>query len=148
MLILFKPWRTAIDLHDPGESWSEAFDTFQHSPYCPAEFKQIMSNMQLLHECKDGHDDHFSQHHRYQQGLPVPVEICSANCNTVDLTLQDIDDNEILQHLKSIETCYSQRTNATSTNTLDCIMHTEDGGLFTVKSSDPPYENTDINEQN
>ena len=95
-----------MDLCDPGESWSEAFDTFQGSLYCPSEFKQIMSNMQLLHECKDGHDNHFSQHHGRRWRLCVPVEMDATNHNTVDLTFQNIDD-EMLQHLESIETCYS-----------------------------------------
>ncbi|KAF8235803.1 hypothetical protein L208DRAFT_1221316, partial [Tricholoma matsutake] len=58
MLILFKPWRIAFDLHQPNESGSTAFANYKSSPCCPNEFKELMDNMQLLHECKDNHDQH------------------------------------------------------------------------------------------
>ena len=61
MLILFKPWRNAFDLPTANKPWMVAFDEFQHSALCPLEFKGIMDNMQLLHECKDSHDDHFQK---------------------------------------------------------------------------------------
>ncbi|KAF8222890.1 hypothetical protein L208DRAFT_1225942, partial [Tricholoma matsutake] len=58
MLTLFKPWRMAFDLHQPNESWSAAFRNYKSSPCCPNEFKELTDNMQLLHECKDDHDQH------------------------------------------------------------------------------------------
>ncbi|KAF8237219.1 hypothetical protein L208DRAFT_1105277, partial [Tricholoma matsutake] len=58
MLILFKPWRTTFDLHQPNGSWSTAFKNYRSSTCCSNEFKELMDNMQLLHECKDKHDDH------------------------------------------------------------------------------------------
>ncbi|KAF8221096.1 hypothetical protein L208DRAFT_1041378, partial [Tricholoma matsutake] len=58
MLTLFKPWRMAFDLWQPTESWSTAFEKYKSSPLCPNEFKELMDNMQLLHECKDNHDHH------------------------------------------------------------------------------------------
>ncbi|KAF8224128.1 hypothetical protein L208DRAFT_1085326, partial [Tricholoma matsutake] len=61
MLILFKPWRTAFDLRTPQESWETAFENFNTSTLCSEEFKQTMNNMQLLHECKDSHNDHFHE---------------------------------------------------------------------------------------
>ncbi|KDQ13898.1 hypothetical protein BOTBODRAFT_110916, partial [Botryobasidium botryosum FD-172 SS1] len=56
MLILFKPWQNAADLREPGQAWPDAFDDFMGS--CPERHQQIMTNMQLLHECKDSKDDH------------------------------------------------------------------------------------------
>ncbi|KAF8240572.1 hypothetical protein L208DRAFT_1110414, partial [Tricholoma matsutake] len=58
MLILFKPWRFAFDLRTPQDSWETAFDNFRASTLCSDEVKQMMDNMQLLHECKDSHDNH------------------------------------------------------------------------------------------
>ncbi|KAF8220330.1 hypothetical protein L208DRAFT_1334416, partial [Tricholoma matsutake] len=57
LIILFKPWRTAFDLHQPNESCSTAFENYRSSTCCPNEFKELMDNMQLLHECKDKCDD-------------------------------------------------------------------------------------------
>ncbi|THV04521.1 hypothetical protein K435DRAFT_649064, partial [Dendrothele bispora CBS 962.96] len=57
MLILFKPWRCIDDLRIKDQSWKDAFETFL--PECPSEFKEIMDNMQLQHECRDSRDDYF-----------------------------------------------------------------------------------------
>ncbi|KZT55304.1 hypothetical protein CALCODRAFT_437408, partial [Calocera cornea HHB12733] len=59
MLILFKPWRSATDLRGPHPSWEAAFAAY--GPQCPQRFKDIMDNMQIMHECKDSRDDHFQQ---------------------------------------------------------------------------------------
>ncbi|KAJ3905608.1 hypothetical protein F5879DRAFT_763988, partial [Lentinula edodes] len=58
MLMLFKPWRTGLDLRTPFQSWEDAFDVFLHS--CPDTVKAILENMQILHECRDSRDDHFA----------------------------------------------------------------------------------------
>jgi hypothetical protein len=57
MLMFFKPWHEASDLHLHGLSWDDAFSIFMAD--CPSEFKDIIKNMQILHECKDSRDDHF-----------------------------------------------------------------------------------------
>ena len=59
MLIMFKPWRHARDLRMANEQWSSAFQSFQQN--CSSQKRKIMNNMQILHECKDSRDDHFSQ---------------------------------------------------------------------------------------
>ncbi|KAF8228534.1 hypothetical protein L208DRAFT_1290935, partial [Tricholoma matsutake] len=61
MLLLFKPWWTVFDLCVHGQSWQDAFITFQHSSHCSLQISSIMNNMHLLHECKDSHNNHFSQ---------------------------------------------------------------------------------------
>ncbi|KAJ3967154.1 hypothetical protein EV361DRAFT_774268, partial [Lentinula raphanica] len=55
MLILFKPWRTLSDLRMPSETWSDAFKDFLKE--CPDSICKLITNMQLLHECKDSRDD-------------------------------------------------------------------------------------------
>ncbi|KAJ7732242.1 hypothetical protein DFH07DRAFT_755338, partial [Mycena maculata] len=59
MLIFFKPWRHAKDLRSEGQTWEDAFKLFL--PNCPESVKQKMDNMQMLHECRDSRDDHFSE---------------------------------------------------------------------------------------
>lgn len=60
MLILFKPWHNASNPHNPGQTWQEAFIQFKEE--CLPQYLEIMINMQLLHKCKDSHNDHFAQH--------------------------------------------------------------------------------------
>ncbi|KAK0435103.1 uncharacterized protein EV420DRAFT_1227317, partial [Desarmillaria tabescens] len=54
MLVLFKPWKHAFDLRVPGASWSETLSSFC---LVHPEWVARMNNMQLLHECRDSHDD-------------------------------------------------------------------------------------------
>ncbi|KAJ7067561.1 hypothetical protein C8F01DRAFT_925318, partial [Mycena amicta] len=55
MLIFFKPWRTAKDLREEGQTWSDAFEAFR--AHCSTEIQFRMENMQVLHECRDSRDD-------------------------------------------------------------------------------------------
>lgn len=54
MLILFKPWRSAADLKDSGQSWTDAFE--QHT--FDARLVSIMHNINVQHECKDARDNY------------------------------------------------------------------------------------------
>jgi len=146
MLILFKPWRTAFDLRQSHESWIMAFENFKSGPPCPNEFKRIMDNMQLLHECKDNRNNHFYQRQSRHQQLQREPELTenSQNGDFINISVEDIDDTEILMHLESIENCYSERRSLTNVNTLDCVTHAETVGLFNVKQYDPQYTNNDL----
>ncbi|KAJ7822188.1 hypothetical protein B0H14DRAFT_2370902, partial [Mycena olivaceomarginata] len=55
MLIFFKPWRHARDLRKEGESWENAFKSFQRT--CSPSIQYCMDKMQILHECRDSRDD-------------------------------------------------------------------------------------------
>ncbi|KAF9063875.1 hypothetical protein BDP27DRAFT_1164934, partial [Rhodocollybia butyracea] len=55
MLIFFKPWRDAHSLRGEYHSWSSAFEQFHKN--CPLEYRKMMDNMQILHECRDSRDD-------------------------------------------------------------------------------------------
>ncbi|KAJ7433598.1 hypothetical protein B0H11DRAFT_1643458, partial [Mycena galericulata] len=55
MLILFKPWRHADDLRQPGQSWQDAYAQFLRDN-CPQEVLECIDNMQILHECRDSRD--------------------------------------------------------------------------------------------
>ncbi|KAG2130946.1 uncharacterized protein EDB93DRAFT_1094566, partial [Suillus bovinus] len=54
MLILFKPWRSVKDLRREDQSWELSFGTFLSA--CDIHFKNVMNNMQILHECRDSQD--------------------------------------------------------------------------------------------
>ncbi|KAJ7157744.1 hypothetical protein C8R46DRAFT_908650, partial [Mycena filopes] len=58
MLILFKPWRHADELRNPGQSWLDAYKQFLET--CSPDIVEYIDNMQLLHECKDSRDAHFA----------------------------------------------------------------------------------------
>ncbi|KAJ7902452.1 hypothetical protein B0H13DRAFT_1621368 [Mycena leptocephala] len=52
MLILFKPWRSLVDLKTVNESWSTAFDRVEFG----ANALKTMKNMNVENECKDARD--------------------------------------------------------------------------------------------
>jgi len=58
MLILFKPWYNAKDLCKPGQTWENAF--YEFDAICSPRIKSMMTNMQLLHECRENGMDHFA----------------------------------------------------------------------------------------
>src|SRR6266545_2009149 len=58
MLILFKPWYNTNDLRKPSQTWEEAFHEFDAC--CSSRVKSMMTNMQLLHECRENSTDHFA----------------------------------------------------------------------------------------
>ena len=59
MLILLKPWSTVNDLKPSDLSWIDAYTHFTNT--CHPRILQIITNMQLLHECRDSRDDHFAK---------------------------------------------------------------------------------------
>ena len=66
-------------------------------------------------------------------------EIIGGEPIDLEDTVENIDDAEILQHLQSIDNCRLERKNNTNTNSLDCVEHAEEAGLFDVKMLDPRY---------
>jgi hypothetical protein len=53
MLTLFCPWREALCIKLPSESWESAFNAYQFS----TRQKQLMRNFNLRYECLDARDD-------------------------------------------------------------------------------------------
>ena len=91
--------------------------------------------MQFLHESKDSHDDHFSQRHVHNRSYEVALEVVGDTRHAADDFLGDeIDDSSMLEHLEAIESCYCERKVHVNLNILDCVMHAEDAGIFTVNS--------------
>ena len=59
ILTLFHPWTSVVDICHVSQSWSEALVMLQ--PTFNAESNKVISNIQLLHECKRDRDDDLFQ---------------------------------------------------------------------------------------
>lgn len=57
MLVLFRPWRTGLELRESNQSWDSAFCSYTFS----AHQRRIMDNMNVLYECKDAAHDFAAQ---------------------------------------------------------------------------------------
>ncbi|KAE9401657.1 hypothetical protein BT96DRAFT_785056, partial [Gymnopus androsaceus JB14] len=90
MLTLFKPWQTGLDLKTLSQTWQDAFKSYDFSP----RQREIMSNAQSKHECRDTRDDYAQEMKKMPAGS---VENC-APWNT----LKDADLNNLL-HQSSLD---------------------------------------------
>jgi hypothetical protein len=80
VLTLFKPWRHVRDLVADGETWFDAYEAFLRT--CSDEIWRLISNMQILHECKDIRDSHYAHHHSQKKRDGVPSEfLCAGDAN-------------------------------------------------------------------
>jgi hypothetical protein len=57
MLMLFKPWRSGLDLKNREESWDDAFSDASFSP----RQREIMKYMNIRYKCLDAQDDFHEQ---------------------------------------------------------------------------------------
>lgn len=126
MLVLFKPWTNLKDLKEEYSSWDEAFESFIVD--CPQELKDIMDNMQLMHECKDSRDDHFAERLKKRQAQRrTDSGGTGAYCD--NLATDNVTE-DILTHIQDVDLCFSEKIANTHSNTSDCLKHTEAGGIF------------------
>lgn len=91
MLILFKPWRKAANLHGDVANWPEAFDEFRKS--CAKEMQGVMDNMQILHECKD------SKNHYQTRRIYILQNGTTRNVRNQGTDKPNMD--EVLDHIFS-----------------------------------------------
>ena len=126
MLILFKPWRLPVDLREPGEGWSNAFAEFART--ADAKHKQVIDNMQILHECRDSRDDHMQTRARGREkaGYGRAIDDNWQGENEIE----DIDMGEVLEHLSEIDRMSSKRTDAMNRETEQCIGELERAGWY------------------
>ena len=97
-----------------------------------------MNNMQILHECKDSRDDHFSQRRnrnrnraqQLPQGISRTREIDDDNFDRGDDT-----EEAILEHLMSIDNSRSTNIDKSQQDVLTCLKYAEDGGLFSSSNA-------------
>ena len=119
MLILFKPWRTEADLRGDADDWPEAFSEFVKS--CEPKTRQILNNMQLLHECKDS-----NKSHRKQRRRAMDNERRAARKE--DNGESDID--EVMEHIDSVDNYYSRANLESRANVDDCLWELQKAGMF------------------
>ena len=76
---------------------------------CPKQFKKIMDNMQILHECCDSRDDHFAdcQNRNRICSRRAPGEFTGSRNADDDFGGEDDEDVLILEHLQSIDSSTS-----------------------------------------
>ncbi|KAF4617233.1 hypothetical protein D9613_005788 [Agrocybe pediades] len=124
MLILFLPWKYPEDLKTSDESWREAFERRQ------IEFAErhtrIMTNIYLMHECKDHRDADYEERAKARQ--------LSKNRER----RENDDDNDVTQHdsevlltlLNSIDNCESDKVIASLQMAEDCQEIAQEMGIF------------------
>jgi hypothetical protein len=126
MLIFFKPWRTVADLKMDDKSWVDAFNDFQMTS--SRAHLEVMDNMQVLHECKDCHDDHFV-HRQTHKSVDCMQRTSDITLSSTDISIEPEDD-DIIEHLESIESCYSKQSATNMDRVVSCLEHAQQGGLF------------------
>ena len=125
MLIFFKPWRTETDLHGNSRSWPEAFDDFLKS--CTKEKRNVMDNMQILHECKDSKESHF----RMRRNRASRSEKKSMQDRSLDQPNMD----DVLDHIESVESYNRYTTMESISDIADCLSELESTRLFSVSEA-------------
>lgn len=129
MLIFFKPWYAPADLLGSHTSWSAAFDDFMQD--CHEHHKSVMSNMQVIHECKDSRDKHFTEQLKIRKKQRRFGERGSGNC-TDNLGSENIT-ADILTHIRDVDSCYADQNKKSQSNAGRCQASAESGGVFSRK---------------
>ena len=131
MLILFKPWRVPVDLHVPGTNWSDAFEEF--TAVLPVEHRQIIDNMQVLHECRDSRDDHMQT--RTRQRNKSGYRRAFGDGQEAGNEIEEIDMNEVLEHLSELDRMSSKKTDALNREAQQCLAGLERAGWYATDGS-------------
>ena len=131
MLILFKPWRHASDLRENDQKWEEAFGIFQEA--CSVRITRILDNMQILHECQDSGNDHFSQRRHRGHNSQKKQNPWQSN-EHVDSTddFGPVDESIILEHLESITASTSEKISRSKSSVDECLLYANMSGMFDV----------------
>jgi hypothetical protein len=138
MLILFKPWRNSEDLRQQGQSWVDAYEQFLDT--CSEEIRSYIDNMQLLHECKDSRDAHFNnRRNRRNAGLTPDLMRGSRGSNEFG----EETDESLIDHLTSIESCQSQRSDTSRGNIIAALESARESGMLSDKSESSIQRNNE-----
>ena len=105
LLTLFVPWRSVSDLCDVGQKWEEAFKSRQHR--VSALSRNIIDNIQLLHECKKDRDEHLLQIITEAQTDDSTVDpiLLPANQHVSGEPNDESDSEDLLELLSSLDEC-------------------------------------------
>ena len=97
--------------------------------------------MQLLHKCKDSHDDHFAQCQLWK--YKVFQELMSASGHSSDDFLADTDESNILDHLDMINACHSVNSIHSMNEVNKCLEAVEESSLFSSDTTNSSAINVD-----
>jgi len=128
MLVLFKPWRVEADLRGGAKDWPEAFSLFMES--CEPGVRQILDNIQLLHECRDSKDSLQKKRNRAMDR--------ERRTSVRDDGSGEPDMNEVMDHIDSVENYYSRATYESQANVDDCLWELQASGIFSHTERDNP----------
>ena len=146
MLILFKPWRNAQDLRKSGQSWEDAFCEFDLC--CSKVVKKKMTNMQLLHECRENGIDHFaSRRNKKNKMQQIPLELSNQSAHEHADDFGHTDQSAILAHLESISSCHSQKLARSSASVNDSLLAAELSGMYNTDSNQISSHNLVSNDE-
>ena len=137
MLIVFKPWRDAMDLKTTHLSWHEAFQSWKTSADYTPEINQLLNNMNLLNECKDSRDNHFKNRNRQTTDIISENVINESRMVEDDELTTGIDEealHDLLQDLNGRMARSLEGDDPEILNVIGCLEHS--GLLNTEEESE------------
>ena len=130
MLCFFKPWRRGADLKSGFDSWEHAFAAWKASSEYTKDVEELLSNMQLLHECKDSRDDHFKNRNRSSGNLITVAMIDESRHIEDDDLTASIDEGALHGLLQEIDDKMSNYAHRMNADVSDVIESFEKSGLY------------------
>lgn len=141
MLLLFKPWREVSDLRAAGESWEIAFEAFLESSECDLEIREIMNNMQLMHECKDSRDSHMKNRNREPTGFVTSDMIDASRSAQEDELNESHSENALHDLLITVAQKNSQKISRSFEDVNGVLSHLENSGLCQMPEISSDFTN-------
>lgn len=137
MLMLFKPWRCALDLHGNHRLWIDAFQSWKSNLSENDELNHRVNNIVLLHECKDACDHHYaSRHHRGNVQVHVPSEFIegaeSENARLAQEIKNSLDDIDAIHAVDPVVEYVVWKNTQCHGESLICLLQMEQAGRFNV----------------
>ena len=129
MLILFKPWRSFSDLREQAQSWGIAFETYTQQ--MNLRHKEIINNMQVLHECRDSRDDHMQTRIRLRTRGGGSVRNGGGDAQN---DIEEIDMAEVCELLDDVDRMTSRKKDDAKCETEECIKKLTEAGFFSTVS--------------
>ncbi|KAJ3537287.1 hypothetical protein NM688_g6714 [Phlebia brevispora] len=136
MLSVFKPWRKASDLREPGQSWKDAFEEFESG--ASADVQRMLYNIQFLYECKDSREDHFrNRAHLRKMRLS---DVVNAGDELGMDSADNMEDVDLLAHVDEVFRVNAPAKARSDENVLSCLSVVDDYGLYSWASNDNPID--------
>ena len=152
ILTLFVPWRTVLDLCDVNQTWQDAFGWQQG--VISIHSRNIIENIQLLHECKKDRDEHALKVIAEAQSGSDSIDPLLLPSNRADHDGHDVDESDyFLELLGNLDEYTAAAINATKSSTeskyiQETVEAVENVGRFSDTNSKPSFHATKKSEMN